>query len=34
VNQVLTKQLVNAGFSQDEANRIVKSNAVQWPGLQ
>jgi len=34
VNQVLTKQLVNAGFSQDEANRIIRSNAVQWPGLQ
>ncbi len=34
VNQVLTRQLVNAGFSQNEANRIIKSNAVQWPGLQ
>tara|TARA_B100001769_G_C21635989_1_gene355192 strand:- start:24 stop:524 length:501 start_codon:yes stop_codon:yes gene_type:complete len=33
VNQVLTNRLVNAGFSQDEANRIIKSNAVQWPGL-
>ena len=34
VNQVLTNRLVNAGFSQDDANRIIRSNAVQWPGLQ
>lgn len=33
VNQVLTRRLVTAGFSQDEANSIIKSNAVQWPGL-
>ena len=33
VNQALTRRLVTAGFSQDEANRIIKSNAVQWPGL-
>tara|TARA_B100001094_G_scaffold319550_1_gene364565 strand:+ start:244 stop:744 length:501 start_codon:yes stop_codon:yes gene_type:complete len=34
VNQVLTRQLVESGYSQDDANRIVRSNAVQWPGLQ
>lgn len=33
VNQVLTNRLVNAGFSQKEADRIIRSNAVQWPGL-
>ena len=35
VNQVLTKKLVDTGyFSQAQANEIVRSKAVQWPGLQ